>query len=64
MDLFMADDWTKYPIAKRGAVQEPVDTKYDLEKLKELAIKMSTLPADKKILEQNYKTFRKQDQSD
>lgn len=47
MDVFMADDWTNYPIAKRGAVQDSVDTKYDLEKLKELAVKMSTLPADK-----------------
>ena len=27
----MAEDWVNYPIGKRGAVQLPVDTKYDLE---------------------------------
>jgi 2-oxoglutarate dehydrogenase E1 component len=57
MDLFMAEDWTNYPIGKRGAVQLPVDTKYDLEKLKELAIKMSTLPADKKFLNKITRLF-------
>ena len=57
MDVFMADDWTNFPIGKRGAVQQPVDTKYDLEKLKELAIKMSTLPADKKFLNKITRLF-------
>jgi 2-oxoglutarate dehydrogenase E1 component len=42
---------------ERGAVQEPVDTKYDLEKLKELAVKMSTLPADKKFLNKITRLF-------
>ncbi|HAO28653.1 MAG TPA: 2-oxoglutarate dehydrogenase E1 component, partial [Chryseobacterium indologenes] len=57
MDLFMADDWVNYPIGKRGAVQLPVDTKYDLAKLKELALKMSTLPADKKFLNKITRLF-------
>ncbi|MDF2832661.1 2-oxoglutarate dehydrogenase E1 component [Chryseobacterium indoltheticum] len=57
MDIFMADDWTNFPIAKRGAVQDAVDTKYDLAKLKELAIKMSTLPADKKFINKITRLF-------
>ncbi len=57
MDVFMAEDWTNYPIGKRGAVQLPVDTKYDLAKLKELAIKMSTLPADKKFINKITRLF-------
>lgn len=57
MDLFMSEDWTNYPIAKRGAVQASVDTKYDLAKLKELAIKMSTLPADKKFINKITRLF-------
>ncbi len=36
MDLFMSEDWTNFPIAKRGDVQNAVDTKYDLEKLKRI----------------------------
>jgi 2-oxoglutarate dehydrogenase E1 component len=57
MDLFMSEDWTNFPIAKRGDVQNAVDTKYDLEKLKELAIKMSTLPADKKFINKITRLF-------
>ncbi|WP_326983777.1 2-oxoglutarate dehydrogenase E1 component [Chryseobacterium sp. MYb264] len=57
MDVFMAEDWTNYPIGKRGAVQQPVDTTYDLAKLKELALKMSTLPADKKFLNKITRLF-------
>ncbi|WP_312076078.1 2-oxoglutarate dehydrogenase E1 component [Chryseobacterium sp.] len=57
MDIFMADDWTGFPLGKRGAVQNTVDTKYDLEKLKELAVKMSTLPADKKFLNKITRLF-------
>jgi 2-oxoglutarate dehydrogenase E1 component len=57
MDVFMSEDWTNYPIAKRGSLQLPVDTKYDLVKLKELAIKMSTLPADKKFISKITRLF-------
>ncbi len=57
MDVFMAEDWVNYPIGKKGAVQLPVDTKYDLAKLKELAIKMSTLPADKKFINKITRLF-------
>ncbi|KQR94532.1 2-oxoglutarate dehydrogenase subunit E1 [Chryseobacterium sp. Leaf180] len=57
MDLFMSDDWTDYPLAKRGAVQDSVDTKFDLEKLKKLAVEMSTLPSDKKFLNKITRLF-------
>ncbi|ATL75916.1 2-oxoglutarate dehydrogenase [Chryseobacterium piperi] len=57
MDVFMSDDWTDYPIAKRGAMQSSVDTKYDLAKLKELALKMSTLPSDKKFINKITRLF-------
>lgn len=57
MDLFMSEDWVPYPIAKRGAVQIPVDTKYDIAKLKELALTMSTLPSDKKFINKITRLF-------
>ena len=57
MDLFMSEDWTNNPMAKRGAVQQPVDTTYDLAKLKELAVKISTLPGDKKFLNKITRLF-------
>ncbi|MBA5246455.1 2-oxoglutarate dehydrogenase E1 component [Marnyiella aurantia] len=50
MDIFMEDDWKAFPICPRGAMQNSVDTTYDLGQLKELAIKMSTLPSDKKFI--------------
>jgi 2-oxoglutarate dehydrogenase E1 component len=42
---------------KKRSSSEAVDTKYDLEKLKELAIKMSTLPADKKFINKITRLF-------
>ncbi len=57
MDLFMAEDWVNYPMAKKGAIQESVDTGFDLAKLKEVAIKMSTLPGDKKFLNKITRLF-------
>ncbi|MDH6254001.1 2-oxoglutarate dehydrogenase E1 component [Chryseobacterium sp. H1D6B] len=57
MDPFMSEDWVPYPIAKRGAVQTPVDTQYDITKLKELALNMSTLPADKKFINKITRLF-------
>src|SRR5690606_1242329 len=50
MDIFMEDDWKAFPICPRGAMQNSVDTTYDLGQLRELAIKMSTLPSDKKFI--------------
>ncbi len=57
MDIFMGDDWKEYPLCPRGAVQNAVDTTYDLVKLKELALQMSTLPADKKFINKITRLF-------
>ncbi|MDF0719844.1 2-oxoglutarate dehydrogenase E1 component [Kaistella sp. PBT33-4] len=50
MDIFMEDDWKSFPLCPRGGMQNSVDTTYDLGQLKELAVKMSTLPSDKKFI--------------
>ncbi len=57
MDLFMSDDWTNYPNPKKGAMLQEVDTKFKLDQLKELAVKMSTLPADKKFINKITRLF-------
>ena len=58
MDVFMQDDWTDFPIGGKGCVSNSdIDTTYDLEKLKELAIKISTLPADKKFINKITRLF-------
>ncbi len=57
LDVFMADDWKDFPLSKRGAVQIPVDTSYNLDKLKELAVKISTLPTDKKFINKITRLF-------
>ena len=50
MDLFMADAWKDLPMSTKGEVYQAVDTKFDATQLKELALKMSTLPKDKKFI--------------
>ncbi len=58
MDVFMKDDWVDFPLGTKGAVANAnVDTTYDLEKLKELAVKISTLPADKKFINKITRLF-------
>lgn len=57
MDIFMNDEWKDYPLCKRGALQQSVDTSFDLETLKELAVKMSTLPKDKKFINKINRLF-------
>ncbi|MBW8362724.1 MAG: 2-oxoglutarate dehydrogenase E1 component [Kaistella sp.] len=57
MDLFMSDDWKDYPNSAKGAVQIPADTSFDLASLKELAVKMSTLPEDKKFISKITRLF-------
>ncbi|KAF5272599.1 hypothetical protein FQR65_LT17328 [Abscondita terminalis] len=34
MDIFMAEDWKRFPFGSRGSVLNPVDTKFPLDKLK------------------------------
>ena len=57
MDIFMADDWKQYPIGPKGSMQHPVDTSFNLEELKKLAVKMTTLPADKKFISKITRLF-------
>ena len=57
MDLFMSDDWKDFTFSTKGGLQNSVDTRYDLAKLKELAVKMSTLPSDKKFISKITKLF-------
>ncbi|MBW8358247.1 MAG: 2-oxoglutarate dehydrogenase E1 component [Weeksellaceae bacterium] len=57
MDIFMGDDWKEYPLCPRGAVQNAVDTSFDLTKLKALALQMSTLPPDKKFINKITRLF-------
>ncbi|TXF79061.1 2-oxoglutarate dehydrogenase E1 component [Chryseobacterium sp.] len=57
MDLFMSDDWKDFPNSAKGAVQIPADTSFDLASLKELAVKMSTLPEDKKFISKITRLF-------
>lgn len=57
LDIFMGDDWVNYPLSKRGALQEAVDTTFDLNRLKELGIAMSTLPSDKKFIKKITRLF-------
>lgn len=57
MDVFMGDDWKDFPLCSKGALQENMDTSFDINKLKELAVKMSTLPADKKFINKVSRLF-------
>ncbi|MCQ4034444.1 2-oxoglutarate dehydrogenase E1 component [Kaistella montana] len=57
MDIFMAEDWKQYPLCPRGAMQNAVDTGFDLDKLKKLAVEMTTLPADKKFINKITRLF-------
>jgi len=57
MDVFMGDDWKDFPLCSKGALQDNMDTSFDINKLKELAVKMSTLPADKKFINKVSRLF-------
>lgn len=57
MDIFMSDDWKDMKFCTKGGLQNAVDTKFPLAQLKDLAVKMSTLPADKKFLNKITRLF-------
>lgn len=57
MDIFMSDDWKDLKFSTKGGLQNAVDTRFPLEKMKELAVKMSTLPTDKKFLNKITRLF-------
>ncbi|MGV8915003.1 MAG: 2-oxoglutarate dehydrogenase E1 component [Kaistella sp.] len=50
MDIFMSGDWKNYPLSGKDAMLNTVNTGFDLKELKKLAVKMSTLPKDKKFI--------------
>lgn len=56
LDIFMSEIWKGYQYEK-GCIQTPIDTSFDLEKLRELAVKISTLPADKKFINKITRLF-------
>lgn len=56
LDIFMSEIWKGYQYEK-GSIQIPIDTSFDLEKLRELAVKISTLPADKKFINKITRLF-------
>jgi len=47
---FMQEEWTDYPGAQPGEMLAPVDTTFDLARLKEIGSFISTLPEGKKFL--------------
>lgn len=57
MDIFMSDDWKDFIFSTKGSMQQDVDTRYKVEQLRELAIKMSTLPGDKKFINKITRLF-------
>ncbi len=57
MDIFMSDDWKDFKFNTKGGLQNAVNTKFDLGKLKELAVQMSTLPGDKKFINKITRLF-------
>lgn len=56
LDIFMSEIWKGYQYEK-GSIQTSIDTSFDLEKLRELAVKISTLPADKKFINKITRLF-------
>lgn len=47
---FMNDEWTKYPGAQPGEMLQQVDTTFELDKLRDIAKYITTLPEGKKFL--------------
>lgn len=57
MDIFMHEDWNQYSYCPKGGIQNAVDTRFDLDKLKKLAVEISTLPEDKKFISKIKRLF-------
>lgn len=55
--IFMEEDWKNYPLAAKGSVYKQYDTTFDIERLKELGKKISTLPSDKKFINKVSRLF-------
>ncbi|WP_018676360.1 2-oxoglutarate dehydrogenase E1 component [Riemerella columbina] len=58
LDIFMKEVWTKYiNPTNKDKVFDKVDTQFDLNQLKELAVKISTLPGDKSFIRKIVRLF-------
>lgn len=55
---FMADEWKNFPIANPEDLYVDIDTSFDLDKLKEIAKTITTLPADKKFFSKMKKLMK------
>ncbi len=55
---FMADQWKYYPIANQEDLYEPIDTSFELQKLRQIAKTISSLPEDKKFFSKTQKLMR------
>lgn len=54
---FMHEYWENYPVGSKAALLEKVETGVPLKELEDLATKICTLPADKKIFRKIQKLF-------
>ena len=57
LDVFMKEDWADYPLSEKGALQNSVDTTFNIDDLKKLALEISTLPKDKNFLKKITRLF-------
>ena len=58
MAIFMEEDWKGYnTLGRKDQVMATYDTGFDVKKLKELAVKISTLPGDKKFISKISRLF-------
>lgn len=57
MAIFMEEAWKKYPLAAKGSVYKDYNTTYNLDRLKQLGLEISTLPKDKKFINKITKLF-------
>ncbi|MEL0025826.1 MAG: 2-oxoglutarate dehydrogenase E1 component [Schleiferiaceae bacterium] len=55
---FMQEEWHKYPGAKPGQMLEAVDTTFDINKLKDIAKFITTLPEGKKFLKKTERLIK------
>jgi 2-oxoglutarate dehydrogenase E1 component len=49
ISAFLESDWEAFPPAKPGEVHEPLETGFDIEKLKHIAQTITSLPEDQKF---------------
>ncbi len=57
LDVFMKEDWADYPLSDKGSLQKSVDTTFNIDELKKLALEISTLPKEKNFLKKITRLF-------